>query len=418
MIPGGGLRNGAAVTVAATLAAALGQWLAQAGIGHLGGASSLGVFAWAAAVSTPWFVLTSLQLRTVLAGQEPDQASFAVLMRLRLACVAAVVLGVLLAVPLLAPRPWWGTAFALLALGATTWIADLIQGWLQVRGRVAAACAGQVLRPLLGAAGALALLWWRPALGAEGAAIALAVAGVLVLALVELPALLRLPAVSAAAPPPARGQLAWLATAFPLGLAAGLGALGVALPRLGLASWHAEAEVGAFAAMALLVTAASQLFGAPTILVIAALSARMRAGDVRGVAAIQTGLAAGALALGLSGIAAAHLVGRPVMTLLFGAEIGRTCTALPEMALVALIELLSFIPGYTLTAAGRFGVQVWPALLGAGLVAAAVWLLVPAGGQRGAAWALAAGGAARLLLMWWACRHRGLPLAGDRSRPR
>ncbi len=407
-----------AATVAGSLAAAAGTWFLTVAIGRLAGVAQLGLFAWATAIAVPWFVLAGCQLRSVITGLPPDDRSFRALFRLRLGTVLLVVVAVFAVVTVTAPLALLPLAAGVLVWNAATWIGDLAQGWLQVRDRPLAAAAVQGGRALLAAAAGVSLLLYAPGVGALGVVLAAAVASVVVLLCGEMPLVRGLPPIASPATLE-RGDRQWLMAVVPLGIATGAGALTINLPRYALMHWYGEAVLGGFAALGVLVTAAAQVFGAPAPLVIAHLARSFAAGDLVAVRRTLTTVTALALLLGLAGVLGALLVGRPVLTLIFGAEVADHAVALPEMALVAVVELVQFPVGYALTAAGRYRQQMPPAIIGVVVTALLLVLLVPAYGQRGAAWALVGGGIvrviARSLPLWPLLRDR--PLAKSTTDP-
>lgn len=385
-------------TVAATGLAAVGQWALIALTGRLAGADQLGVLSWAMAFSTPWLILTSLQLRTVIAGHAPDSNLLKQLLRLRLSTVAATGMVLLIVAAFTVPNAWLPTVLCVVLWAMGTWIGDLLQGWLQVRGRIITAAVCQAARPVGAALVAGLVLFTWPGAGALAAAAAAALVSCVVLLAIETPCTRRLTVVTSAQSAP-RSLSGWLMATAPLGIATGVSALAAVLPRFGVMHWHGAADLGAFTAMTVMVTAACQLFGAPAPLIIARLARSIELADQKTTLRWVSGVSAAALGLGLFGWLAAVFVGAQAMSLIFGNDIGARCTALPDMALVAAIELLQFPLGYVLTAGRRYRQQVMPTFAGFITTAVLVWWWVPPMGLRGAAWALAIGGVVRLLGM-------------------
>ena len=386
------------MTIVATALAAAGQWALIAITGRLAGAEQLGLLSWAMAFVTPWLILASLQLRTVIAGHAPDVVLFASLMRLRVLSLLMTTAMLFIAAFFCAPRAWLPTVVGVLFWGMATWIGDLLQGWMQVRGRIGTAAVCLAVRAVAAAAITTAVLSWYPTGGALVTAFIAALASIIVLVAIEVPVVRSLTQVHAPSST-TRSVMGWFLFTMPLGIATGVGALSSVLPRFALMHWQGSADLGVFAAMTVMITAACQLFGAPAPLVIARLAGLLKAGDMAGVRRVLKGLVLLALALGLGGYLGAIGFGAPVMRLIFGEVIGSNCTALPDMALVAMVELLQFPLGYLLTAGHYYRQQILPTLVGFLVTASLVYLWVPTHGMAGAAWALIGGGTVRFALM-------------------
>ena len=386
-------------TIVATGLAAAGQWALIAITGRLAGAEQLGMLSWALAFVTPWLLLCSLQLRTVIAGHAPDVELFSVELRLRLLCLAGTTTILLLASFYFAPPTWEPTVVGILVWGVGMWIGDLLQGWMQVRGRIATAAWCFALRAVGSAALTGVVLWLYPNWGAVATATIIATVSIVVLVMIEIPVVRTLTPIYAPSPI-TRSVLGWLVFTAPLGFATGIGALAAMLPRFALMHWEGAAALGAFMAMTVMVTAACQLFGAPAPLIIARLAGLLEAGEVAEVRRILKYITAFALGLGLFGYVLAWLCGAYVMRMIFGQALGDSCTALPDMALVAAIELMQFPLGYLLTAGHCYRQQIVPTVVGFLVTAALVCLWVPVYGMAGAAWALMGGGGARFALMF------------------
>lgn len=376
----------------------MGQWALIAITGRLAGAEQLGMLSWALAFVTPWFILSSLQLRTVIAGHAPDIVLFSSLVRLRLLCLAGTTATLLLASLYFAPPAWEPTVVCILVWGVGMWIGDLLQGWMQVRGRIATAAWCYALRAVGSAAMTAVVLWLYPNWGAMATAVITATVSIGVLVMIEIPVVRSLGPIHAPSPI-TRSVLGWLLFTAPLGFATGIGALATVLPRFALMHYEGAAALGAFMAMTVMVSAACQLFGAPAPLIIARLAGLLKAGEVAEVRRVLKFITALALGLGLTGYISAWLFGAYVMRMIFGQALGDSCTALPDMALVAAIELMQFPLGYLLTAGHCYRQQILPTVVGFLATAALVCLWVPVHGMAGAAWALMGGGGARFALM-------------------
>ena len=385
-------------TIVATGLAAAGQWALIAITGRLAGAEQLGMLSWALAFVTPWLLLSSLQLRTVIAGHAPDIVLFTSLVRLRLLCLAGTTAILLMASFYFAPPAWEPTVVCILVWGVGIWIGDLLQGWMQVRGRIATAAWCYALRAVGSAAMTAVVLWLYPSWGAVATAVITATVSIGVLVMIEIPVVRSLAPIHAPSPI-SRSVLGWFLFTAPLGFATGIGALATMLPRFALMHWEGAAALGAFTAMTVMVTAACQLFGAPAPLIIARLAGLLKAGEVAEVRRMLKFITALALGLGLTGYVSAWLCGAYVMRMIFGQALGDSCTALPDMALVAVIELMQFPLGYLLTAGHCYRQQIVPTVVGFLVTAALVCLWVPVHGMAGAAWALMGGGGARFALM-------------------
>ncbi len=356
------------------------------------------MLAWAMAFVTPWLILASLQLRTVIASHEPDVILFTSLLRLRVVCLAFAASVLLVVALYVAPRAWLPTVLWVVVWGMGMWIGDILQGWMQVRGRIGSAAICLGARSVVATAITAVVLFLYPSWGALATAVITALVSSIVLIAIEIPVVRGLARVHAPSPIP-RSMTGWFVYTAPLGIATGVGAVAAVLPRFALMHWQGASTLGAFMAMTVIVTAACQLFGAPAPLLIARMASLLKDGDVAAVRRLLQGILAAAIGLGLFGYLAAVFCGAYVMRLVFGAEIGNSCTALPVMAVVAAVELLQFPLGYLLTAGRCYRQQILPTLAGFAVTAALVGLWVPTHGMAGAAWALIGGGGVRLVVM-------------------
>src|SRR5207302_10135981 len=183
--------------------------------------------------------------------------------------------------------------------------------------------------------------------------------------------------------------------AVPLGCVAGISSLTVNVPRYAVEANGGEPALGVFTALAYLFVAALQ----PMLALGAAVNPRLARHFVHDLAAFRrltsrTMVVAGAL--GLLGIVACALFGKPMLTLFYAPEYAKHTGVLVWLAVATGVAFLAQALSYAVTAARRLPEQLPIALLSLVVCTVGSYLLVPRYGLVGAAWAVLATEVTRL----------------------
>jgi O-antigen/teichoic acid export membrane protein len=382
------LRSGFAWTAAGNAAYAAAQWAILSLIAKLGDARMLGEYAYALSLTMPAAMLVHLNLRSVLATDAAHSSPLGDYLAVRRAAnVALVAVAGLLAV-LLGGTPGRAAVIVLLGVAlAAENSSDLYYGALQRRDRLDQVARSLILRSTLSVLAVGVALACTPDLAI--AVLALAVARVAVAFLYDRP---RASAHEDLRPSPvadARWRL--FRTALPLGLVLLLVSLTANAPRYAVEHYLGARQLGAYAAAASFLTVGATVINA---LGQSATSAMARAfgADRRLFRRLSTRVILTALVLGLAGVAAAYLIGGPVLALLYRPEYAAHRPLLIQLMSAALLIYLAVALGYVVTSTRSFVQQLPLLACVAAASAAAGWILVPRFGLSGAAAALGVAG--------------------------
>lgn len=399
------LRRNAFWMLAGTMVYAGCQWGTMVLVAKLLASGVVGRYGLAVAICVPVFMLCNLRLREVQATDARGQFRFRDFLAVRVvtSLFALLAVGALL--------PWLGkpreTILIILLVGVAKTVeslGDIIYGLFQKYEQMHRVATSLLLKgPLaLLAMGTMLLLMHRSlAWGLVG----VAGAWVAVLVLYDTPhalrilhqvgartgALLRprplLPSLATMC------RLAWLA--FPLGVMAGLGSLFVNIPRYFIAV-GGETALAHFVAMTYLMAAGNTVMDALAHSTSARL-AHAFADDISTFTRLLWRLLAIGLALGVGGILVALTCGAQLLAVLYRPEYAREAHVFTWLMVAAGMNYLAIPLLYAMIAARRLAVQA--VILAFSLLATVIgcaWL-VPTYGMLGAAWALSAGFALRVL---------------------
>ncbi|HLV60509.1 MAG TPA: oligosaccharide flippase family protein [Fredinandcohnia sp.] len=367
-----------------TMAHAGAKWLNLVVLARLGGAETVGTLALATAIVAPIFALTNLQLRQIQATDARGRISFSTVLGLRLLTSGLAALGVAVWAGF-AARDLGPVVFFVALAHAFESLSDVAHGRLQRAERLDRVARAQAAHGLIGLgllAGSYALtgsLVW--------AAAGLALAGLAVFALVDLPSLRQIGGLARPALP--RDELTvLLRSALPLGGTMMLVSLLGQFPRYFLEGAAGRGELGVFAALYQLVAAGNLVITAVAQAASPRLANAAHAGDLRAFRRLAGRLYAVIAAISLGGILLSLVAGEIILLHLFGPEFAGRVDALVLLAVAGSVGFASTVPGYGLTAAGAHGVQL-PLFAGIAAVSFALCaLLVPTHGIRGAAFAM------------------------------
>ncbi len=383
---GASLRSSFAWTFAGNGVYAVGQWAILSLLAKLGSREMLGQYALAIAITAPVAMLAHLNLRAVLATDMAEKHPFGDYLALRL---AASGLG-LAAMAALACATGGSTAMVTVILAAGVAqsaenVSDIYYGALQRRDRMDRIAVSMMARAVVSVA----------ALGAVLAATRSIVPALIALAGARLAVLLLYDRRIGSAGERMersglRAQAAIARAALPLGLVLMLVSLNSNLPRYAIEHRLGMAALGVFAAAASFMSSGNTIVNAlgqaatPRLARYFAEARRARFLRLAGQ------LVALSLVLGAAGVAAAALVGAPLLRSLYRAEYARQADLLTQVMAAAIPAYAAGILGYVVTSARAFDAQLPLFCISAATCGAAAWLLVPRFGLAGAPLALAA----------------------------
>jgi len=212
----------------------------------------------------------------------------------------------------------------------------------------------------------------------------------------DLPAAYRLSSIRPAADPRALKSLALMAA--PMGCVAALGSLTANVPRYAVEGNLGPTALGHFAAIAYLFVAGGQ----PMMALGAAVTPRLARCFVTDLGAyrqLTRKTVLSAAALGLLAVAVAAIAGPLVLTIAYAPEYAQEAPMLEWMAVAAGIGFAGKALAAAVTAARRLSVQLPIAITSLAVAALASELLVPRWGLVGAACAVLATEATRLICL-------------------
>lgn len=392
LAPAALLRRNALVTLVAHVLFAAAQWGLLVALARLTDPGAVGRFTLALAIVAPVFVLAGMQLRGLLASDPTGQAAPGVYLALRIA-TSVLALAVVVVVALAGSHPTTTTwvILAVAAARAVESISDMLHGFLHLHERLDIIAGSLVTRGVAGlGAFAAVLAVTRSVAAATGS---LVVVAVLVLLLVDVPAVRRCARHHGAADPTRplwRGwpmvRLTWVA--LPLGVVMALLALSTAIPRYVVEAELGTEALGIFAALAYVMLVLSPIAGAIGQAMLPRLARDYASGDRRAAGALVRRVLVIAVVLGLVGVGVAVVGGDLLLSALYGpGYAGHGATFVLVMVAGALSAFAS-LGGFTLTAARFLRSQVFIQLASVLVVLALSLALVPRLGIEGGAWAL------------------------------
>lgn len=198
--------------------------------------------------------------------------------------------------------------------------------------------------------------------------------------------------------------------ALPMGFVMMLVSLNVNIPRYFIEHNLGVKELGIFAAMSYLMVAGKLVVDALAETADARLAKHYAVGDLVAFRSLLVKLIGISSLLGGMVILIAALVGKDILTLLYGSEYAQHTGVFVLLTIAALVDYLAAILGHGMTAARYFRVQV-PLLATVSIISAvSSFLLIPAWGMRGAAFSIiiatAVGSFSSLWVLFHAYRKR------------
>ncbi len=379
-------------TFAGNVVHAASYWGVLTVLAKLGSAEVVGKFVFGLAVAAPVMAIVMLQLRSVQATDAAGAYAFADYFGTR---IVMTILGLMVIAGIaLLGREEHETAWVVFLVGLNKCIeciSEVIRGLFQRHERMDICGGGLMIKGLL-TLGTLSAAYWLTRDLITGVTCMVAV-GALVLAFYDLPLAARLlerwaggrsefGRVAPSFTPSIVARLVW--RALPLGLGAFLLALQTNLPRYILESYHSEAALGYFGAMAFVIA-----IGSITVSAIGQAASPRLANiyltDPTGFRRLFAKLMFIGAALGALSITAVGLLGRPLLTILYAPEYAAYSKEFVILAAAGALMFLANLCGYALTATQIFRVQLTTGAITSGLVWVPAFLLVPAYGVGGAA---------------------------------
>jgi O-antigen/teichoic acid export membrane protein len=371
---------------------AAGQWMTIVLLAKLTQPELVGQYALGFAIAVPVFMLTSLQLRLVLVSDVHQAIQFEHYLSLRLSCTMSALLVIFVTAEVLGLRG--ALLWTILMVGlaqAVEAVSEIYYAQLQLLDRMDRIAKSMIVRSVLSATALTVgvcfgsnLLW-----GLVGVVLARTA----VLLGYDIRESRR--AVGAQERPFFRkdvlrprwdsrvlGRLLW--SALPLSILAVLVSLNLNVPRYFIEHALGQRALGIFSAIASISAAGSMAvisLGQSAFARLARLYATEDFGGFRGLLGQFLALAA---TLGVCGIAAASLVGRQILTILFGPAYAEQADLLAWMMAVGCVFYMAQFLGFGLTAAKCYYSQVVLFTLTTLGVAVGCYLLIPRLGLMGA----------------------------------
>lgn len=369
-------------------------WGVLAALTKLGEPETVGRFALGSAIANPVIMFSNLQLRAILATDVKDTHEFRDYLGLRMVMLPTA-LAVVMLIAVVFYQPQQVLVIGLIGLvRVVESLSDLAYGIAQKYERMDLMAKSLVLRGV----GALILFcllfWWTRelALGILGMALGLALP-LLFFDLPSLGAVLKEAANQSARPRFVLGtmkEIAWLA--LPMGLVMLLIQLRGTIPRTALEYNFGENELGIFAALSYLAIAGMTVASALGQSSLARLSRYYASGDLGKFRRTVRKLVLLGLGLGVAGIAAAALVGRPMLTLLYSEEYAAHNGLFILIMAVGGVQFVVTLLGAPATAMRAFRGQLVIFIINVLIILVLALVLIPRYGMVGAALSLLGGG--------------------------
>jgi O-antigen/teichoic acid export membrane protein len=406
------LRANFAWTLAGNAIYATCQWGMLVSIAKLGTPAMLGQFTLGLAVAAPVFMLTSLQLRAVLATDARNEYRLGHYIAPRVLGTAAGL--ILILTFALASHYRRDTAVVVLLVSvakAVETLSDIVYGFWQKHERfdkIAMAMIGRGIgsvaimavvlystRSIAVACGAMALYWfvWLATYECSGTRSLLASVS---------------PGEALGTEWDMRKCKRLVALSLPLGVVMLLISLNANIPRYFVEHYCGEAALGYFAAMAYAFVAGNTVMSAMGQSAMPRLARNFDSNRPAFARLLKNMLLLGA-AVGVLGIGVALLFGPTFLRLVYRPDYAQYSIVFSWLMVAAAVAYVGSMLGYGMTAARMFRPQVPLFVAATASTVLGCWLLIPRLGLAGSAYAVLIGslvscaGSACLLLSWWRC---------------
>lgn len=363
-------------------------------LARLGSPEQVGLYGWALALTTPIFLLASMQLRTVLAAETESEGNvFGKYLGARLVTTAVVVLLVALGAWQFESR---SARLVILSVGlskAIESVSDVLYGLFWQQDRMDCIAKSMMLRGLLGVAGfSLAYLWFDSLPIAQ---LTLGAIWLAMLVLYDLPKARQLNNDTGRAKlwPCLRWatvkQLAVLG--LPAGILSGLTSLQVNVPRYFVEGIMGTNELGVFTVLAYLLIGIELAARSVNYAAIPKFARLIREANAKEISQLVVRLTLLGVAMGLVVTGGTALLGRQLIGLLYGAEYVPYARLLLYLVAISAVRIVAMPLAMTLRSAKAY----WQLALIHGVavlaLSCACWGLVPRYGLEGAALAILVG---------------------------
>jgi len=378
-----GLASGASWTLAASIAAAMSQWLLLMVTAKLGSAEMVGQLALSFAIVAPIQALTDLALRPALATDARRDFHFSDYLELRMKMIVLAVIGV-------GAAAWWrgggATASIMIAIGlqkAAESASDLFYGLFQREDRLRWMGQSVVIRSVLSSAAFVGMmLAYRDLLGACLAGL-LVRAGMLLLH--DLPRGAELTGVVPEPRPRTVGQ-SRVADLFrkslPLAGGVALMSFTVNLPRYFVEKRMGVAALGIFAALIYVFQAGAMLIDAVSQATCARLAQHHVREERKEFRAVLVKLLVLAAGMAGGGIAVAWMGGGPLLRVAYSAAFAGAAKPFLWLSICAAPWYCSSVLGYALMARRRMSEFFYCQVAALGVVfGGSYWMIAGGGGQ-------------------------------------
>ncbi len=382
------LRKSFAWTLAGNLVYAGCQWGMLSVLAKMGSPSVVGQFALGLAITAPVFMLTNLQLRAAQATDAKSEYEFGHYFTLRL-------IASLLGIGVVAGIALWSryertTAAVVMLVGvakAVESMSDVANGLQQKHERLDQVAIGLMLKGIVSVTAFTTV--YRMSHRLTSAVVALVFSWAAVTLFYDLRLASRLEGSVRRFFSADWGKIVRLVVlSAPLGLVMAMISLNINIPRYTIEKQLGHRELGIFAAMAYLVTAAGLIVSALGQSAAARLSRMFATGDLNGFKSLLWKLLLVGGSLGIVGFPVTLMMGQKILTLLYTQEYANHLHTLLIMVATVSISAIASFQGYGMTAARRFKAQV-PIIVTMTISTATLsLLLVPRFGLNGAAIAL------------------------------
>ncbi len=382
------LRSNFAWTFAGNMLYAACQWGMLTALAKLGSPSIVGQFALGLAISAPVFMLCNLQLRSVQATDVRGEYRFADYFTLRILTTVVGMLSV--AVLALALRLDQGTRAVILLIAVSKsieCISDVIGGSLQLHERLDQVAVSLMIRGVLSVIAFSATFLWTHCL--SSAIIAMCLAWLAVLICYDLPR-----AKATLCPNEPKIEMNWrlmqklVLLSLPLGLVMTMISLNTNMPRYYLQRYSGASDLGIFSSLAYVMVAANLVVLALCQSATTRLSVSFAEGKYQEFSRLLFRLSGVGIGIVVAGVPLALLLGRPLLTLLYGSQYGDHVSTLAILVAATGVGAISFFITTGLSSARHFRVQGLIYGFSTMVTAASGFVLIPRWRIDGAAGAL------------------------------
>jgi O-antigen/teichoic acid export membrane protein len=380
------------------------QWGIIVALARLGSQEQVGQYTLALAITAPVFLLTGLQLNSVVATDAPHTHPFARYLELRI-LTTVVALAAVAAIVLIGryPGATTPTILVIAVLKAFDAISDIFSGLLQQRKRMDRVAIGFVVNGTLSLVlvGGAALITHNVVAVALGSATGSAIAmlsvnipsGVALWRTIESP----LEAFRATVGAKMRSLGNLFVAVIPLGTVMFLISLNTNVPRYLIAGRLGTEGVGIYSALAYTLLASTTIVLAMGQAAAPHLATQFANGEVRSFVGLQLRLAGFGAIIGTITLVFAVAVGEPFLRLVYGAAYASAQHLFEIMAAAAGISFIGSFLGYGMTAARQFAIQVPLFVVTTSVTILGCIVLIPQLGLAGAAWATIASGVVQVV---------------------